>query len=190
MSTIQIPAVVRNAFAFFDLVSQITKSDIPLLPEDAPEPTGMIGANPRQFRPPCTPDEWEDAYRAAQLGSPEAELLAYTRLAAECLDEGDDMTALDCITRAMAVAMCAFGEDAKLRAGEIMGMLHHNLVRTCCLGQKNYAVSEVAEILSAVEYAQTEEERVAVRRYARAMAGPDECVIAMNVIKRKEVANA
>jgi len=51
-------------------------------------------------------------------------------------------------------------------------------------------VSEVAEILSAVEYAQTEEERVAVRRYARAMAGPDECVIAMNVIKRKEVANA
>lgn len=190
MNTIQIPAVVRSAFAFFDLVSQITQSDIPLSPEDVPERVGMIGANPRQFRPPCTPDEWEAAYRAARLDSHEAELLAYTRIAAECLDEGDDMTALDFITRALALAMHEFGDDAKRRASEIMDKIHHDIVRSCCLGQKNYAVAEVAEILSAIEYAQTEEERVAVRRYARAMAGPDECVIAMNIIKRKEAANA
>ncbi len=177
MKYIQIPAVVRHAFVFFDFVSLITKSEIQTCPDDVEEPVGMLGTNPPRSRIPRIPEEWESAYFAATKER-DIEMLNLCMVVCERLDEGDDMCALDFIMRGLAVAMREPGE-IKHRAEEIMDAIHHDIVR----GASSSVVSDTAKILETLKYAKTKEERIAIRRYARAMASFEEWKIAKKLAR-------
>jgi hypothetical protein len=126
-----------------------------------------------------SPNDWTDAYIAAPMGTAESDALAGMAPIIEMLDEGDDKNAAASMSIFMARLMASWNPEVAGMAREFLNSFVLRLAGAASGDQYSHpATQSAARILAHLSECSTDEERVALRRYARGKSTPQDALIA------------